>query len=511
MLSEVEAFEFASSDGWAAEFKAAAPSTIDPQAFNKQFEQAFALHSAPPTHQQWAADFQSFQAPPTVSELEKFNQAFTRLEGDGQKWTEEFEKLELKADHVKWVEKFKSESVDESKETAQSARMLLESLDLSDEKLAKCKFVAYLRELSESDPCLNGTFETGPDLNYDWKSQFLDSMHDAGLDQDREDDEWRRMDKAWEKFEFNGLGYEGFAPKEYSKYRFAFENEFLGRDVEELRTLLTEATGRDLKKTILLLEALCQAESQNANHWIQLGQAQAENEIDVQAIAAYYKAVELDAKNESALLGLAASCVNEYCVPDALEALEKIAVNNGLVIDAGGDRVGFLTGLYQNASFFANQYTRILALSILYNLAEAPEKAVSVLEGHLQSDAGNYALWNRLGASLANAKRYNDAIGAYERALSLFPSFVRGNYNMGISYMNQGNLVKALGFMIRALELHLPVDPQSGPLTDPLATGYQSIWNTIRIIGDMMDQEAINNLIEERDIVGLKNMLKVIS
>lgn len=82
---------------------------------------------------------------------------------------------------------------------------------------------------------------------------------------------------------------------------------------------------------------------------------------------------------------------------------------------------------------------------------------------------------------------------------------------MGISYMNQGNLVKALGFMIRALELHLPVDPQSGPITDPLATGYQSIWNTIRIIGDMMDREAINNLIEERDVVGLKNMLKVIS
>lgn len=507
----MEAFEFANSDGWTAEFKSTAPLNIDPQAFSKQFEQAFALHSATPAHKQWAADFQNFQPPPQVAELEKFNQAFTRLEADNEKWTEEFEKLELNASHTKWVDEFKSETQDESKETAQSARMLLESLDLSDEKLAKCKFVAYLRELAESDPCLNGTFETSADLNYDWKSQFLDAMHDAGLDQDREDDEWRQMDKAWEKFEFNGLGYEGFASKEYSRYRFASENEFLDREVVELRTQLAQASGQDLKKTILLLEALCQVDSQDANIWIQLGQAQAENEIDVQAIAAFCKAVELDSKNEVALLGLAASCVNEYCVPDALEALEKIAVNNGLVIDAGGDRVGFLTGLYQNASFFSNQYTRILALSILYNLAEAPEKAVSVLEGHLQSDAGNYALWNRLGASLANAKRYNDAISAYERALSLFPSFVRGNYNMGISYMNQGNLVKALGFMIRALELHLPVDPQSGPITDPLATGYQSIWNTIRIIGDMMDREAINNLIEERDVVGLKNMLKVIS
>ncbi len=83
---------------------------------------------------------------------------------------------------------------------------------------------------------------------------------------------------------------------------------------------------------------------------------------------------------------------------------------------------------------------------------------------------------------------------------------------MGISFMNQGNLVKALGFMVRALELHLPVDSiNASSITDPMATGYQSIWNTIRIIGDKMDKEIASSLIENKDIVGLKNLLKTIS
>ncbi len=78
--------------------------------------------------------------------------------------------------------------------------------------------------------------------------------------------------------------------------------------------------------------------------------------------------------------------------------------------------------------------------------------------------------------------------------------------------MNQGNQAKSLGFMIRALELHLAVDAShEAAITDPLATGYQSIWNTIRVIGDKMDREDANLYIEHRDILGLKNLLKSIS
>ena len=387
----VEGFEFANSD-WASEFKASqagkAALSVPQLASFENFERVFAA-SAQRSTAAWTSDFKTFNAQQELKpvELEQFNQAFARLERENESLQREFEKFEIKpaAQSNEWIEEFKeqeSRPLDDDQETAQSARNLLDSLDLTDEKLARSKFVAYLRELAETDPCLNGTFdaEKGP-VEYDWNSEYLDAMHEAGLDQDPEDDEWRRFDKAWNEYEFNGLGYEGFAPKQFNQYRFTASNPYSGQASEYLNQLLP---GKELKDTILVLEALCQLEPSNAGNWIRLGQAQSENEIDVQAIAAFYQATQIEPSNGSALVGLAASCVNEFCVPDALEALEKIAKNHGIEILNSTDRLNYLTGLYQNASFFSDELTRVMALSILYNLADEPEKAVGVIQNRLE-------------------------------------------------------------------------------------------------------------------------------
>jgi len=42
-------------------------------------------------------------------------------------------------------------------------------------------------------------------------------------------------------------------------------------------------------------------------------------------------------------------------------------------------------------------------------------------------------LWNRLGATLANGGRCEEAIEAYHNALQLCPGFVRARYNLGIT------------------------------------------------------------------------------
>lgn len=47
-------------------------------------------------------------------------------------------------------------------------------------------------------------------------------------------------------------------------------------------------------------------------------------------------------------------------------------------------------------------------------------------------------LWNRLGATLANGQRSEEAINAYHRALELSPGFIRARYNLGISCVNLG-------------------------------------------------------------------------
>lgn len=45
-------------------------------------------------------------------------------------------------------------------------------------------------------------------------------------------------------------------------------------------------------------------------------------------------------------------------------------------------------------------------------------------------------LWNRLGATLANGSRPEEAVDAYHHALNLCPGFIRARYNVGITCIN---------------------------------------------------------------------------
>lgn len=47
-------------------------------------------------------------------------------------------------------------------------------------------------------------------------------------------------------------------------------------------------------------------------------------------------------------------------------------------------------------------------------------------------------LWNKIGATLANSERSEEAIEAYRNALEISPGFIRCRYNLGISCINLG-------------------------------------------------------------------------
>jgi peroxin-5 len=103
-----------------------------------------------------------------------------------------------------------------------------------------------------------------------------------------------------------------------------------------------------------------------------------------------------------------------------------------------------------------------VGLGVLFYGAEEYDKAVDCFSAALAShEAGNttrgdqvHLLWNRLGATLANSGRSEEAIAAYERALTLRPNFVRARYNLGVSCINIGCYDEAAGHLLGALAMH---------------------------------------------------------
>lgn len=74
-----------------------------------------------------------------------------------------------------------------------------------------------------------------------------------------------------------------------------------------------------------------------------------------------------------------------------------------------------------------------IALGVLFNLGREYDAAVSSLRSALALQPRDYALWNKLGATLANSAHSSEAISAYQRALELKPNYMRAWTNMGIS------------------------------------------------------------------------------
>ena len=95
----------------------------------------------------------------------------------------------------------------------------------------------------------------------------------------------------------------------------------------------------------------------------------------------------------------------------------------------------------------------------------------------------DYILWNRLGATLANGGRSEEAIDAYYKALNLKPSFVRARYNLGVSCINIGCYKEAAEHFLGALSLH-------GETTHRKNVS-SSLWDTLRRTFLMMERRDL--------------------
>lgn len=239
--------------------------------------------------------------------------------------------------------------------------------------------------------------------------------------------------------------------------------------------------GGSLSLAALAFEVAVSREPERSEAWSMLGHAQAQNEKEMPAIRALEQALKLDPSDLSALMGLAVSYTNEAYDSSAYHTLERwLATKYPDLVDATGPAaetdLGFgdrhalrerVTSLFIRAAQLSPAGEQMdpdvqVGLGVLFYGAAEYDKAVDCFSAALAStESGTsnrrqqlHLLWNRLGATLANSGRSDEAVAAYEKALTLRPNFVRARYNLGVSCINLACYDAAAQHLLGALAMH---------------------------------------------------------
>ncbi|KAK5860498.1 hypothetical protein PBY51_021970 [Eleginops maclovinus] len=267
-----------------------------------------------------------------------------------------------------------------------------------------------------------------------------------------------------------------------------------------------KARGGDLNAAVLLLEAAILQDPQDSEAWQVLGMTQAENENEQAAIASLQRCLELRPNNLPALMSLAVSFTNSGVQGGACDALHRWITHHPPIqaaAAAGGHasqgppcRQEVLL-LFQDAALMNPDSVDPdlqTGLGVLYNLSSDFKRAEQAFSAALSSRPQDYLLWNRLGATLANGDRSEEAVEAYSRALELQPGFIRSRYNLGISCINLGAHREAVSNFLLALNQQR---------TDQRCSQQQmsaNIWAALRIAVSMMDRPELSQAAEAGDL-----------
>ncbi|CAD1480983.1 unnamed protein product, partial [Heterotrigona itama] len=304
----------------------------------------------------------------------------------------------------------------------------------------------------------------------------------------------------------------------FKDYEFHEENPMknLPNALEEGKKRL--AAG-DLPSAILCFEAAIQQDEKNSEAWLLLGKTQAENEQDPLAISALKRCLSLDPTNGAALMALAVSYTNESYQNQACIILREWLLKNEKYKHLSVEKISSpeqqsksnvssilfndvheeVKNLYIQAARM-NPWNEIDAdvqcgLGVLFNLSNEYDKASDCFQAALQVRPHDSRLWNRLGATLANGQKSEEAINAYHHALKLSPGFIRARYNLGISCINLGAYKEAGEHLVIALNQQASGRGIHGESFSPKAMS-NTIWSTLRLVISLMHKYHLNEAIE---------------
>eukprot|EP00210_Caulerpa_lentillifera_P005692 g5444.t1 len=241
---------------------------------------------------------------------------------------------------------------------------------------------------------------------------------------------------------------------EHKDYQFASSNVYLDNrhPLEVSKDLLDKG---DLVQATLAAEAEVQKNKNSIEGWIQLGRIHAENNNDLKAISAFEEARLLDPSNLEVLMELGVCHANELHEQQAVEALLTWLKHRSNVstepVDSSQSLSHALKSFHEALVHHPNEVETKVALGVLHHLGRDFDEAIGLFQEALQSQSMDYSLWNKLGATQANAARSVEAIESYKKALELRPSYMRARANLGISCANVGDYQSSVEHYIHAL------------------------------------------------------------
>ncbi|KAL2153956.1 hypothetical protein VTH82DRAFT_2632 [Thermothelomyces myriococcoides] len=370
--------------------------------------------------------------------------------------------------------------LDENQWEEQFKKMELQDKELQEEGKDEAK--AMEPELNEMDEKLLHS-ETGyGDLESIWRG--IQAEQEAMKELDDIEENFAKFDSS--HFGGDSLNDWGLSNRYgtdpiVQSYLFEEENLYKGHPNPFEEGVRIMKNGENLSLAALAFEAAVQKNPDHVDAWVYLGSAQAQNEKEDAAIRALEHALKLDPNNLAALMGLAVSYTNEGYDSTAYRTLERwLSVKYPQILAptelSSAAEMGFtdrhqlhqrVTQLFLAAARLQPDGDRMdpdvqVGLGVLFYGAEEYDKAVDCFQAALHSaELGTsnqrdqvHLLWNRLGATLANSGRSEEAIAAYEKALAMYPNFVRARYNLGVSCINIGCHAEAAGHLLAALQMH---------------------------------------------------------